>query len=185
MKRRIQLKGMISLAKKSEPTMSKSYYEHYNDFANACDIPRGTLTGRANVEAIKLAQKLVVEEWEIETKDALAVYLANPSLENLVTVADGIGDTIYVLCQLARSLGLPLDSVFLCIQYANMSKVGPDGKVRRREDGKILKPEGFVPPDQQIWEILRRHQDLEVMQRPEELREDWTRSSQPIQPQDC
>lgn len=161
--------------------MSKSYYEHYNDFANACDIPRGTLTGRADVEAIKLAERLVVEEWEIETKTALAKYIANPSLENLVPVADGIGDTIYVLCQLARSLGIPLDSVFLCIQYANMSKVGPDGKVRRREDGKILKPEGFVPPDQEIWNILKRHQDLEIMQKPEALREDWAKKAAEVQ----
>ena len=30
----------------------------------------------------------------------------------------------------------------------NMAKVDPKtGKVRRREDGKILKPEGWQPPD--------------------------------------
>jgi len=30
----------------------------------------------------------------------------------------------------------------------NMAKVDPaTGKVRRREDGKILKPEGWKPPD--------------------------------------
>jgi predicted HAD superfamily Cof-like phosphohydrolase len=30
----------------------------------------------------------------------------------------------------------------------NMAKVDPvTGKVRRREDGKILKPEGWHPPD--------------------------------------
>ena len=29
----------------------------------------------------------------------------------------------------------------------NMSKVQPDGTVKRREDGKVLKPEGYVPVD--------------------------------------
>ena len=28
-----------------------------------------------------------------------------------------------------------------------MSKVGPDGEVIRREDGKILKPDNWTPPD--------------------------------------
>jgi len=33
------------------------------------------------------------------------------------------------------------------LHYNNMSKVQPDGTVKRREDGKVLKPEGFVPLD--------------------------------------
>lgn len=129
----------------SEPI--KSYFQHYSEFADACDIPRGNLTVGANLPAIKLAESLVVEEWENETKPALAKYKQAPTIENLVEVADGIGDTIYVLCQLARSLAIPLDDVFNAIHAANMGKVGPDGKVVRRADGKILKPEGWKPPD--------------------------------------
>ena len=33
------------------------------------------------------------------------------------------------------------------VHRSNMAKVGPGGKVLRREDGKILKPEGWTPPD--------------------------------------
>lgn len=127
--------------------MTKSYFQMYSEFADACDIPQGYLTEPANISAIALAKNLVEEEWNLETQTALARYLANPSLENLVEVADGIGDTIYVLCQLARSLGVPLDAVFGSIHAANMKKVGENGKVKRREDGKILKPEGWTPPD--------------------------------------
>jgi len=29
----------------------------------------------------------------------------------------------------------------------NMSKVHPDGTIKRREDGKVLKPEGYQPCD--------------------------------------
>jgi len=29
---------------------------------------------------------------------------------------------------------------------SNFSKVGDDGKVRKREDGKVLKPIGYSPP---------------------------------------
>ena len=29
----------------------------------------------------------------------------------------------------------------------NFAKIGEDGKVRKREDGKVLKPVGWVPPN--------------------------------------
>jgi predicted HAD superfamily Cof-like phosphohydrolase len=34
-----------------------------------------------------------------------------------------------------------------------MTKVGPDGKVSRSPEGKILKPEGFVPVDLSDYSI--------------------------------
>ena len=86
-----------------------------------------------------------------ETTTALNHYILNPSIENFAEVADGIVDTIYVLCQLGRVLGVPLDAVWDEVQAANMRKVGADGKVLRREDGKILKPEGWKPPA--VWDI--------------------------------
>lgn len=145
---------------------SRTFFDDYNTFADACSIPQGSLVEPPNISAIELAERLVVEEWETETKTALARYKENPSLENLVEVADGIGDSIYVLCQLARSLGVPLNLVWNAIQTANMAKCveveeidpRPEGKwvtkytVKRREDGKILKPDGWKPPD--IWAVL-------------------------------
>lgn len=142
--------------------MTDSYFQMESEFADACDIPRGTISGRVDSNSVNLAIRLVDEEWNAETKAALAKHLSNPSLENLVEVADGIGDTIYVLCQLARSLGIPLDSVFLCIHRANMLKVGEDGKVKRREDGKILNPDGWTSPEKAIWEVLKHHTDKEA-----------------------
>ena len=45
--------------------------------------------------------------------------------------------------------GLPDDweELFAEVHRSNMSKLGPDGKPILREDGKILKPEDFSPPD--------------------------------------
>ena len=42
--------------------------------------------------------------------------------------------------------GIPLDRVFEEVHRSNMAKL-VDGKPVRREDGKILKPEGWTPPD--------------------------------------
>lgn len=53
-----------------------------------------------------------------------------------------------VLCDAAHSYGIPLAAVWDAVQAANMAKVDPvTGKVRRREDGKILKPDGWQPPN--------------------------------------
>ena len=166
---------------------TETWFDQYNQFADACSIPQGSLIEPPNIEAITLARKLVREEWNTETEAALAGYLQNPSLENLVEVADGIGDSIYVLCQLARSLGIPLNAVFASIQSANMAKVveSPSNlmypqlpkkyTVLRREDGKILKPEGWTPPD--IWKVLKEHSDKLCVEHGKMGAENWTPTS--------
>jgi predicted HAD superfamily Cof-like phosphohydrolase len=70
---------------------------------------------------------------------------------DLVGIADALADIIYIACGTAVSYGIPLDKVFEEVHRSNMSKL-VDGKVIRREDGKILKPEGWTPP--QIDKIL-------------------------------
>lgn len=65
----------------------------------------------------------------------------------LIQVADGICDLIYVLAGTAVSLGIPLEACWAEVQRSNMSKVPEDGIIRRREDGKILKPDTFSPAD--------------------------------------
>ena len=71
---------------------------------------------------------------------------------NMVEVADGIADLIYVLIGTALEYGIPLESVWDEVQRTNMAK-GVNGKVVKREDGKIVKPDGWKPPD--IASILK------------------------------
>lgn len=65
---------------------------------------------------------------------------------DLVGMADGIADLIYVLLGTAVSAGIDMESIWNAVQRTNMAKLH-DGKVKRRADGKILKPEGWKPPD--------------------------------------
>jgi len=63
-------------------------------------------------------------------------------------LSDGLADLIYVCVGCALEYGIPLDRVGDEVQRSNMAKVDPlTGAVRRRLDGKILKPEGWTPPD--------------------------------------
>lgn len=65
---------------------------------------------------------------------------------DIVEIADALADIIYIACGTAVSYGIPLDEIFNEVHRSNMAKL-VDGKVIRREDGKIQKPEGWTPPD--------------------------------------
>lgn len=67
---------------------------------------------------------------------------------DLPQIADGLADLIYVSIGAALEFGIPLGAVWAEVQRSNMAKVDPStGKVRKRADGKVLKPEGWTPPD--------------------------------------
>lgn len=73
---------------------------------------------------------------------------------DIVNLAVELADIIYIACGTAVSYGIPLDEVFEAIHKANMEKL-IDGRVIRREDGKIKKPEGWQPAN--IEGILKKH----------------------------
>lgn len=76
-------------------------------------------------------------------------YLEAVENENLVEIADALGDQLYVLTgtMLVHGLQDKIMEVFHEIQMSNMSKLGVDGKPIYREDGKILKGENYFRPD--------------------------------------
>ncbi len=89
---------------------------------------------------VALRRNLLAEEGS-ETDIALANY-------DVVEIADGLVDLIYVAVGTALELGIPLEKVWDEVHRSNMAKVDPaTGEVRKREDGKVLKPEGWTPPN--------------------------------------
>jgi predicted HAD superfamily Cof-like phosphohydrolase len=75
--------------------------------------------------------------------------------DNLVEIADAIGDIIYIAIGAAISYGIPIDEVFTEIHRSNMSKLDAHGHPIHREDGKVVKGPNYVPPD--IAPILRKY----------------------------
>ena len=55
-------------------------------------------------------------------------------------------DVAYVLHQFFAAIGLDLDEALRRVHVSNMSKVHPDGTVKYRDDGKVLKPDTYQPP---------------------------------------
>ena len=76
-------------------------------------------------------------------------YLEAAQKNDLVEVADALGDMLYILCGTILSHGMQhkITDVFEEIQRSNMSKLGPDGKPIYREDGKVLKGPNYFKPD--------------------------------------
>lgn len=101
------------------------------------ETPRADLGSAKNL----LRYKLMREENE--------EYLEATNNNDLVEVADALGDMLYILCGTIIEHGLQhkIDEVFEEIQRSNMSKLGADGEPIYREDGKVLKGPHYFKPD--------------------------------------
>ena len=83
-------------------------------------------------------------------------YFEAAQSNDLVEVADALGDMLYILCGTIIEHGMQhkIDEIFNEIQRSNMSKLGPDGKPIYRADGKVLKGPKYFKPN--IKEILEK-----------------------------
>ena len=76
-------------------------------------------------------------------------YLEAANDNDLVEVADALGDMLYILCGTIIEHGLQhkIEEVFNEIQRSNMSKLGENGEPIYREDGKVLKGPNYFKPN--------------------------------------
>lgn len=76
-------------------------------------------------------------------------YLEAANNNDLVEVADALGDMLYILCGTIIEHGLQykIEEIFEEIQRSNMSKLGDNGEPIYREDGKVLKGPNYFKPD--------------------------------------
>ncbi|MEO9531750.1 MAG: nucleoside triphosphate pyrophosphohydrolase family protein [Crocinitomicaceae bacterium] len=76
-------------------------------------------------------------------------YLEAAKNNDLVEVADALGDQLYILCGTILKHGMQhkIAEVFEEIQRSNMSKLDKDGNPIYREDGKVLKSDQYFKPD--------------------------------------
>ena len=73
----------------------------------------------------------------------------------VVDQADAMVDLIYFALGTLVEMGVPPQEIFAIVHKANMSKLGPDGKVHYNSDGKVIKPASWCPPEPQILEYVK------------------------------
>ena len=111
-------------------------FKDQEKFMVACDQ---TVNG-FNQEQFKLYVKLIEEEFT-ELKEAIN---NNDMLETL----DALEDILVVTVGAIHSMGADGEGGWNEVMRTNFVKVDPEtGKVRKRSDGKVLKPEGWQPPN--------------------------------------
>jgi predicted HAD superfamily Cof-like phosphohydrolase len=95
---------------------------------------------------LKLRYDLMAEENE--------EYLEAATNNDLVEVADALGDMLYILCGtiLEHGMQYKIEAIFNEIQRSNMSKLGANGDPIYREDGKVMKGPNYFKPH--ISEII-------------------------------
>jgi predicted HAD superfamily Cof-like phosphohydrolase len=102
---------------------------------NAC----GQTVGERNQDQFDLYLKLIQEEVsELQT----AV-----DQNDLVEQLDALIDIMVVTVGAVQSLGVDAEGAWKEVMSTNFSKIDSQtGRVRKREDGKVLKPAGWQPP---------------------------------------
>ena len=80
-----------------------------------------------------------------EEADELGVAINN---HNKVETLDALIDILVVTIGAIHSMGADAEGAWKEVMATNFAKIDREtGKVRKREDGKVLKPVGWVPPD--------------------------------------
>ncbi len=76
-------------------------------------------------------------------------YIEAARKNDIIEVADALGDMLYILCGTIIEHGMSdiIEGVFDEIQKSNMSKLGADGKPIYREDGKVMKGPNYFKPN--------------------------------------
>jgi len=108
-------------------------FKDIDTFATACDQP-------PSIENYVMYLDLITEEYE-ELKEAV---IANDRVEQL----DALVDILVVTMGAIRAAGFDGEGAWKEVMDTNFAKIDPEtGKVRKREDGKVLKPEGWKAPE--------------------------------------
>ncbi len=110
------------------------YCSKVKEFSDACNDNNPSKPKEMDEAAIAFIRKMVNDEMD-ELEEAT----------NITEQADALVDAIYYICDTAVRHGMNLDPYFDIVHRANMQKV-VDGKVIRRDDGKIMKPDCWQDP---------------------------------------
>lgn len=105
-------------------------------FMRACDQS----VDNFNEKQYAMYVKLIDEEHQ----ELLEATLAEDKVEQL----DALIDILVVTIGAIHSMGADGEGAWKEVMMTNFAKIDKEtGKVRKRDDGKVLKPLGWVPPD--------------------------------------
>jgi predicted HAD superfamily Cof-like phosphohydrolase len=100
----------------------------------------GQTTSGNNIPQSSLYHNLIVEEY--------SEYIAARNANDDVEIIDACFDMMWVIVGYMHSRGWDCEKIWDEGALSNLKKIDPQTKmVLKREDGKVLKPEGWQPPN--------------------------------------
>jgi len=119
----------------------KKFIDMVAEFHTAFNMPDPQDYKQLTQEQYELRHRLLEEENN--------EYLEACGADDLVGIADALGDQLYIIYGTILKHGLQdrIEEVFTEIHRSNMSKLDEKGNPILREDGKILKGENYFKPD--------------------------------------
>lgn len=116
----------------------------------------GSLAAKTPANVIEGRIKVIDEEVNKELIPALKKLAdsGNYSLEQLTDALDQIVDSVYVILGAGINLGLPYDTAFGIVHSYNMRKVLIPGGPKFNDAGKVMKPEGWISPDKDLFNLV-------------------------------
>lgn len=130
------------------PTTQQMVAEFHDRFGVPNHLGDGA--GIPSADRLKLRTDLIEEEFT-------ELYFELIPAVEVERVAQEAADLVYVIYGMALEFGIDLDAVIAEVHRSNMTKISPDGTVKRRDDGKILKPATYSPAD--VKAVLRRSEE--------------------------
>ena len=104
---------------------------------------------KSNMSKFVALEKKIIELRYNLMKEENEEYIEAAENNDIIEVADALGDMLYILCGTIIEHGMSdiIEDVFDEIQKSNMSKLGADGKPIYREDGKVMKGPNYFKPN--------------------------------------
>jgi predicted HAD superfamily Cof-like phosphohydrolase len=158
--------------------------EQVSEFHRAFDQPVLDTPTVPPDERVRLRLRLVLEEaFELieacgglrsplslkQLRDDVFVLITRCGVKvDLVAAADALADLDYVVEGTRLEFGIDGAPIAAEVHRSNMAKVWPDGSVKKNDDGKVLKPDGWTPPDIRA-ELVKQHTPAHADKRDGEL----------------
>ena len=124
---------LIKVPFKLENKQMTNPFRDQEKFMQACDQS----VGEFNEAQYQLYCNLISEEFN-------ELVASKTKVDDL----DALIDILVVTIGAIHSLGVDAEGAWKEVMRTNFAKIDRDtGKVRKREDGKVLKPQGWTPPE--------------------------------------
>lgn len=103
------------------------------------------------VPRMKDFKRIITEE--VSEVDDIVAEAGKDEIDDLVDLADWLGDIMVYAASEMRRFGLPINETLSIIMQSNFSKLGEDGKPIIKE-GKVMKGPGYWRPEPKLRELI-------------------------------